>query len=124
MPWPPRTGELLPRFDEPEGIEEKLREYSLAPDHEGGKAKDFSVCLGLELSAIDYLKGEIEKGITLTPVRSHRVTRFGYHCAVQFSIAGLGRYSHRTAVVRTAWELTGPAARPRMITAFLVGRER
>jgi hypothetical protein len=126
MPWPPRKGELLPRFDEPLGIEIKLREYSLAPDHRGGsgKARDFFACLGLELSALHYLEGEIKKGISWTPVRSVRETSFGFHCAVQFPIAGTGRYSHRTAELRTAWELTHPAARPRMITAFPIGKKK
>jgi len=123
MPWPPQKGELLPRCDEPVGIEEKLREYSLAPGYEGGrgKARDFFVCLGLDLSAIHYLEVEIRKGISRTPVRSVRESSFGFHCAVQFPIAGTGSYSHRTAEVRTAWELTHPGVRPRMITAFPMG---
>src|SRR5262245_300000 len=122
MPWPPKVGDLLPRFDEPVGIEQKLREYSLASDYGGGKAGDFLVCLGLELAEIDYLEGRIRKGISLTPVRSIRDTPFGFHCAVQFLIAGTGRYSHREAEIRTAWELTHSDARPRMITAFPIGR--
>jgi hypothetical protein len=122
MPWPPRTGELLPRFHEALGVTVKLREYSLSPDHGRRKARDFSACLGLELSAIDYLEGEIRKGIAGTPMRSVRPTAYGFHCAVQFPIAGIGRYSHRTAEVRTAWELTYPGDRPRMITAFPIGR--
>jgi len=125
MPWPPRKGELLPRCGEPLGIEIKLREYSLAPDRKGGgKANDFFVCLGLELSGLHYLEGEIEKGISRTPVRSVRETTFGFHCAVQFPIAGTGSYSHRTAELRTAWELTHPGARPRMITAFPIGKKK
>jgi hypothetical protein len=122
MSWPPQKGELLPRFDAPVGIEEKLREYSLAPDHEAEKARDFFACLRLDLSGIGYLEEEIKIGISLTPIRSVRGNRFGYHCAVQFPIAGSGGYSHRRAVVRTAWELTHPEARPRMTTAFPIGR--
>ena len=122
MPWPPRKGELLPRYDEPVGIEEKLRDYSLAPEHEDEKARDFFACLRLDLSGIGYLEKEIRRGTSLTPIRSVRGNRFGFHCAVQFPIAGTDGYSHRRAVVRTAWELTYPGARPRMITAFPIGR--
>jgi hypothetical protein len=122
MPWPPRKGELLPRFDEAFGIEQKLRDYSLAPAHEGGKARDFFACLRLDLSEIDYLEQEIRRGISLAPIRSVRTNSFGFHCAVQFPIAGPGDYSHRTAPVRTVWQLVHRESRPRLITAYPIGR--
>ena len=61
MPWPPQVGELLPRYDEPVGIEEKLRTYSLVLDHEKGgpKANGFLVMLGISLDSIDYLELQI-----------------------------------------------------------------
>jgi len=126
MPWPPQIGELLPRRDEPEGIEHRLRNYSLKIDHERGgpKANGFLVMLGIDLVAIDHLEHEIEGGIQRTPDSVVRVFSPGImHCTVQFQIAGPGRYSHRTASLRTGWQLTGPAARPRMTTAFLRGKE-
>jgi hypothetical protein len=126
MPWPPRLGELLPRHIEPVGIEKKLRTYSLELGHEEGgpKANGFLVMLGIDIRSIDYLEREIMIGIAHTPIS---VVRFPEPevvvCTVQFRIAGPGRYSHRTASLRTGWKLAGPAAPPRMTTAFLRGKE-
>jgi hypothetical protein len=127
MPWPPQVGELLPRFDEPVGIEEKLRTYSLVLDHEKGgpKAKGFLVILGIDLDAIDHLEREIRAGISVTPISVVRPGKPGaMGCTVQFQIAGIGRYSRRKAWLRTGWHLDEPGARPRMTTAFLRGREQ
>ena len=69
MPWPPQVGELLPRCDEPEGIENKLSEYSLVPttrwrpEGQGllGHARHRS-------ASIDYLAAEMRRGIAHTPI--------------------------------------------------------
>jgi hypothetical protein len=68
MPWPPREGDLLPRFDEPEGIREKLQNYLLMPDHEdgGSKAKGFRDMLGIDADAADHLEVQI-RGASLAP---------------------------------------------------------
>ena len=119
VPWPPRVGELLPRWDEPLGIEEKLRTYSLDMDHEegGSKANGFLVMLGIDLDSIDHLEGQILVGIGRTPISVVRPGAPGIVlCTVQFRIAGPGRYSDRTASLRTGWELTGPMDRPRLTT--------
>jgi hypothetical protein len=126
MPWPPRVGELLPRHDEPLGIEKRLRTYSLVIDHESGgpKANGFQVILGMDLSAVDHLAEEIRTGIAITPIRAvHLKEPAIARCTVQFQIAGIGRYSRRRAWLRTGWRLDGPGARPLLATAFLRGRE-
>jgi hypothetical protein len=126
MPWPPREGELLPRFDEPMGIEDKLRGYSLLVDHDKGgpKANGFAVMLGIDLDSVDYLEQQIRSGIAHTPISLVRLHPSGAAvCTVQFQIAGPGRYSHRTASLRTAWVFHTPWAPPRMTTAFMRGRE-
>jgi hypothetical protein len=125
MSWPPRKGELLPRFDEPEGIEQKLRTYSLVRDHEigGPKAKGFWRMLRIDLSSIDYLEEQIRIGIARTPISQVEVVPSGaIGCAVQFQISGPGRYSHRTASLRTGWVFDSSTSAPRMTTAFLRGR--
>jgi hypothetical protein len=127
MPWPPRTGELLPRHDEPVGIAEKLRNYSLVLDHEfgGPKANGFLKMLGIDLDAADYLERQIRRGIADSPIAEVRLDKPGTaHCAVDFQIPGIGRYSHRKAWVRTGWRLDGPEARPRFSTAIPRGRKR
>jgi hypothetical protein len=126
VPWPPRIGELLPRYDEPVGIEEKLREYSLLLDHKRGgpKANGFWVILGIGPESLDYLAHQIRDGVVHTPISSIRVRPSGAAaCTVQFHIAGPGSYSHRTASLRTVWVLDTPSSPPRLITAFLRGRK-
>jgi hypothetical protein len=127
MPWPPEVGELLPRRTEPAGIDYKLRTYSLVHDHAygGPKANGFSVILGIDLASIDYLIEEIRAGITHTPIsklEEKKADAMG--CTVEFRIAGVGRYSHRWAWLRTGWHLAGPGAPPQLSTAYLRGREQ
>jgi hypothetical protein len=108
------------------GIEEKLRGYSLALGHERGRAKanGFAIMLGIEPESVDYLELQIREGISSTPISAVRSgASGGVICTVQFQIAGHGRYSHRTASLRTAWVLATSTAPPRLITAFLRGRE-
>jgi hypothetical protein len=127
MSWPPRKGELLPRHDEPVGIEVKLRAYSLALDHRRGrsKAKGFRDMLGIELDAIDYLERQIRAGIAIAPISAVRLYEpESVGCTVDLQIAGIGRYSHRRAWVRTGWRLDEPGARPRLTTAIPRGRKR
>jgi hypothetical protein len=127
MPWPPQEGQLLPRCHEPVGIERRLRTYSLKLDHKHGgpKAKGFSKMLGIDLAAIDYLEQEIRTGIALIPISKVRLKEPGAAaCTVEFRIAGLGRYSRRTALLRTGWQVNGPDARPLMTTAYLRDKER
>jgi len=127
MPWPPQVGELLPRYTEPIGIDEKLRTYSLVHAHEvgGPKANGFLVILGIDLDSLDYLIAEIQAGITHTPISKVEPKKAGaMGCTVKFRIAGVGRYSHRWSWLRTGWNLDGPGARPRLSTAYLRGRER
>jgi hypothetical protein len=125
MPWPPRNGELLPRFDEAVEIEERLRNYSLVLDHKvgGPKANGFWKMLRIDEESIDHLEREIRAGIAVTPISRVEVRPSGsIRCAVQFQIVGPGRYSHRTASLRTGWLLADPSSPPRLITAFLRGR--
>jgi hypothetical protein len=126
MPWPPQVGELLPRCDEPLGIEHKLRTYALVLDHvDGGpKANGFLTMVGIDMGAIDYLEQQIRAGIQVTPISKVKTGTAGtMKCTVQFRIAGPGDYSHRTANLRTVWELAGPADRPRLINAIPRGKE-
>lgn len=93
MPWPPRKGELLPRFDEPVGIEEKLRKYSLVLDHEfvGPKAKGFLEMLGIDLTAAEYLEDQIRSGIASNPISEVRIEKpDAVSCAVDFQIEESG----------------------------------
>jgi len=127
VPWPPRKGELLPRHDEPVGIEKKLRGYCLALDHKdgGSKANGFLTMLGIDLTAIGYLDRHIRIGITDNPISEVRRKKAeAFDCAVYIRIPGIGRYSHRSAWVLTVWQLDTPGSQPRFITAIPRGRKK
>jgi hypothetical protein len=129
MPWPPKEGELLPRYGEPVGIEQKLAGYSLNLDPEKpdawAKANGFSKMIGIDLRSIDYLERQIRKGIALTPISLVEMREPDVAaCTVEFRIAGTGRYSHRTAFLRTGWRVYGWNSRPLMTTAFLRDKKR
>ena len=104
-----------------------MRTYSLRPDHErgGSKANGFASILGIDLTTIDYAIQVMQAGIASTPIAlvEPRPSEAVF-CLVQFRVAGLGRYSHRTALMRTGWHLAGPTARPRLVTAYLRPRGR
>jgi hypothetical protein len=127
VPWPPRKGELLPLFDDPVGIEEKLRDYCLVPDHKvgGSKANGFLRMLGIDLTGIEYLERHIRIGIADNPISEVRPKKAGaFGCAVYIRIVGVGRYSHRRAWVLTVWQLDAPGSPPRLISAIPRGREK
>ena len=122
MAWPPRVGELLPRADEPVGVREKLRTYSLSLNHEDGgpKARGFALILGITMESIDYVEDEIHAGIRKAPITSTRPSPpHGTNCVVEFPLRGIGRYSGRFVTLRTIWELTSMDSRPRLVSAFL-----
>lgn len=108
-------------------IEEKLRTYSLDLTHKDGgpKANGFIVMLGIDLAAIGYLSQEIRAGIKRNRISLVEArTAEEVFCLVHFRIAGPGRYSHRVAQIRTGWIYDRPAARPRLVTAYLRPKER
>jgi len=126
MAWPPQPGELLPRAGEAYGIREKLADYSLDPSHKRGgpKAHGFAVILGNTIDAIDYLDTQILLGIQRHPIEAVAENRpYGWNCVVEFPLRGIGSYSERWVDLRTVWEVADPQLPPRLISAFLQGRQ-
>lgn len=122
MGWPPKVGETLPRADQPVGVREKLAGYSLNAAHgDGGpKARGFERVLGVTIADIDYVEAAIGEGIAATPITSVRDNApYGVNCVVDITVRGLGERENRLAALRTVWELTGAAARPRLVSAYL-----
>lgn len=100
----------------------KLATYSLDPDHRfgGPKAQGFARILGITPASIDYLEAQIHAGIRVHPIAAVVENRpYGLNCVVEFPLRGVGAYRHRTANLRTIWEVHGLVHAPRLINAFL-----
>ncbi len=103
-------------------MRQKLLDYSLEVRHETGgpKALGFEQILGITRDDVDYVERSIQAGIPIAPVNSIRQNSpFGINCVVQFPIQGIRDKRLRIANLRTTWILVDPAARPRLLTAFL-----
>jgi hypothetical protein len=124
MTWPPKIGDPLPRAAVAVGVPRKLATYSLDTAHEfgGPKARGFELILGITIRDIGYLEGAIQTGVLMAPISAVRVREpYGFHCEVRVPVRGLGAKAGRVIEVRTAWELTEPAAVPRLINAYIKG---
>jgi hypothetical protein len=120
--WPPRVGEIVPIAYGAFGVHEKLMSYSLNRDHRAGadKARVFRGVLGLTADDVEYLARELVDGLARTPVRRVRENPpHGVLCDVWVTVHGLVARSHRTAVVRTAWEIRHEDDAPRLVTAYI-----
>ena len=121
MSWPPRVGELLPRCAEPNGIRIKLADHCLNNTHEQGaaKARGAEEILGISIDDLEHLAREIEVGISISPVTDVRDNApYGFTCAVDLAVRGLGERGGSVIDTRTVWEIVSEGARPRLVTAY------
>jgi hypothetical protein len=124
MRWSPKFGDPLPRAAEAVGVRRKLVDYSLDSSHKDGgpKARGFERILGITIRDVSYLEGAIQTGAMLVPIGGVRIRApYGVHCEVRVPVRGLGAKTGRVIEVTTAWELAGPEAEPRLVTAYIKG---
>lgn len=117
-------GELLPRAVEAFGVRYKLETYSLDFANEVGapKARGFDLILGITLDAIEYLEAQILARVLDTPVCEVRENPpWAVNCVVDMPIPGIGARANYVANVRTAWIISTPGARPRLVSAYING---
>lgn len=121
MSWPPKVGVLLPRRTEPTGIRIKLADYCLNGAHEQGaaKARGFEEVLGISIDHLEHLAREIEVGISISPLADVRDNApYGFTCAVDVAVRGLGEQGGSVVDTRTVWEIVRKGAQPRLVTAY------
>lgn len=100
----------------------KLETYSLDFTNEVGapKARGFDLILGITLDAIAYLEAQIMARVLDTPVCEVRENPpWGVNCVVDMPIPGIGARADHVANVRTAWIISTPGARPRLVSAYI-----
>lgn len=121
-PWPPVEGELPPHAAEAFGVRRKLETYSLDLTHDSGgpKARGFERILGITIDALDYLEAQILARILDTPVSAVRDNSpYGINCVVDIPVPGIGAKADRIASVRTAWIISTPGEKPRLVSAYI-----
>lgn len=112
----------MPRAKEAMGVRRKLASYSLNASHADGgpKARGFSEILGITIHAIDYLEGEVHRGVLVAPIAEVRNNRQGgVDCVVEFPLRGLGEYRERMVTLRTIWRVVDEDTPPRLVSAWL-----
>jgi hypothetical protein len=123
VPWPPQTGELLPRAEDAHGVQEKLLNYSLKAGHPRGKAEAFARALAVTADDLEYLAEALLTGVRTTSMSGVRPAGVdGFHCEVIVQVRGLRDRADRVANVLTAWQIRWEGDRPRLITAYIVSR--
>jgi hypothetical protein len=75
--------------------------------------------LGITVETINYLEAEILAGILDARIMSVRHNPpYGFTCAVDFPLRGVGEYRRRVVNLRTVWELASADSHPRLVNAF------
>jgi hypothetical protein len=99
---------------------EKLRDYTLNPNHPEGKhkARAFLEKLGLERNDADLLRQLILEAILKTEATEQKATEYGRRFVLDFELQrGVGMVLY-SAVVRTAWIIRNDEDFPRLTTCF------
>ncbi len=105
----------LANADKATGVEDKLSNYSLNPEHKDGKhkARVFQSALGYEQSNAQGLAGQIRKGLKEQPAAPGLIDEFGDRFGVDIPVTG----PKGPATVRTGWIYEPGSDVPRMTTA-------
>lgn len=103
---------------------ERLREYSLNPNHPQGnyKARAFLDKLGIGRNDGELLRSLVLEAILTAEVIEQEPTAYGRRLVVDFEVErGAGFVRHK-AVVRTAWIMRSNEDFPRLTTCFVPRR--
>jgi uncharacterized protein len=113
------VGDILPRYDELDIPEEKLRGYVLNRAHATGtnKARVFYSALGFLATDWAYLRDQILQAIQSTPISEVRPGyEDGAQCSVLVAVEGHNGERRR---VMTAWYVPTAGGIPHFVTAYM-----
>jgi hypothetical protein len=113
------VGDILPRADELDIPEEKLRGYVLNREHVTGtnKARVFYSALAVIADDWEYLRDQIIAAVQSTPIDEVRPGyEGGSQCSVVVAIAGRNGETRR---VVTAWYVPEGDGMPHFVTAYI-----
>lgn len=99
---------------------EKLRDYSLNPNHPKGKhkARVFQEKLGYDRQDAELLRHLILEAILTEEAVEHEPTQYGRRFIVDFGIERWAGIIQFKALVRTAWIIRNEEDFPRLTTCY------
>jgi hypothetical protein len=100
---------------------EKLRDYSLNPNHPEGKhkARVFLEKLGLKAEDAERLRNLILEAIVTTEATEQQPTSYGRRFIVDFEVRSDQQLVVSLVLVRSAWIIRNDEDFPRLTTCFI-----
>jgi hypothetical protein len=101
---------------------EKLRDYSLNPNHPKGKhkARVFLAALGLKADDAARLREMIMEAILISEARAQPATSYGQRFVVDFYVTGFDKFVTTTITMRSAWIIRNDEDFPRLTSCFIL----
>ena len=102
---------------------EKLRDYSLNPNHPKGKhkARVFLAALGFKADDAERLRQLILDAILTTEATAQPPTSYGQRFVVDFQVQWRKHFVVTSAMIRSAWIIRNDEDFPRLTTCFIPG---
>jgi hypothetical protein len=101
---------------------EKLRDYSLNPDHPKGKhkARVFQEKLGLKAGDTKRMREQILEAVLRSEATEQTPSAYGRRFVVDFQGQNDLKYMARRAVIRTAWIIRNDEDFPRLTSCYIL----
>lgn len=112
----------LPNADRAVVDLEKLRDYSLNPNHPKGKhkARVFLAALGFKADDAESLREMIMEAILVSEAREQPPTFYGQRFVVDFHVTGFDKLVTTTVTMRSAWIIRNDEDFPRLTSCFIL----
>lgn len=103
---------------------EKLRDYSLNPNHPEGKhkARVFLASLGFTADHAERLRELIMEAILTTEATEQQPTSYGRRFRVDFQVKGEQGFVVMLVTIRSAWIIRNNEDFPRLTSCFILKR--
>jgi hypothetical protein len=103
---------------------EKLRDYSLSPNHPEGKhkARVFLEKLALKADDAERLRNLILEAVLTTEAKVQQPTPYGQRFVVDFQLKQEERFVVTFVTIRSAWIIRNDEDFPRLTTCFIPQR--
>ncbi len=101
---------------------EKLRDYSLNPNHPEGKhkARVFLAALGFTADDAERLRKILLEAITTIEATAQQPTPYGQRFVVDFQVTEFDKFVVSFATIRSAWIIRNDEDFPRLTSCFIL----
>ena len=101
---------------------EKLRDYSLNPNHPKGKhkARVFLAALGIKADDAKHLREMVMEAVLISEARAQQSTSYGQRFVVDFYATGFDKFVTTTVTIRSAWIIRNDEDFPRLTSCFIL----